>query len=102
MPKAASGVISGPFLRPGVTMPPDLIDPDARLTVAQAALHFKLSKAVINSWYARGHLKDVTHDAKGQRLYLMEELLEAERKTRRHPNSSRSAQRRQSFQLVAV
>lgn len=100
MPKTASGVISGPFLHLGVSMPPGLIDPDARLSVAQAALHFGLSKATINNWYLRGHLKDVIKDANGQRLYLLEELVEAERKTRRHPNSSRSVQRRQLLAAV--
>lgn len=71
------------------------VDPDcARLTVAQAAVYFGLSKAVINGWYVRGHLTDVEHDAKGQRLYLLRQLLDAEYNTRRHPNSSRSPQRR--------
>lgn len=67
---------------------------DARLSVADAALYFKLSKATINMWYVRGHLKDVTLDAKGRRLYILRELLDAERATRRSPNSSRSLKRR--------
>lgn len=71
----------------GVTMSaPD----DARLTVAQAAQLFGVTKAAVNNWYLRGHLKDVTFDSKGQRLYLFRELCDAERKTRRHPNSHRN------------
>lgn len=67
---------------------------DARLSVAEAALYFKLSKPAINMWYVNGHLKDVVQDDKGRRRYLLRELLEAERTTRRSPNSSRSLKRR--------
>lgn len=66
----------------------------SRLTVAEAAGYFGLTKANINKWYVDGHLTDVTLDGKGHRLYLLDELLEAERATRRHPNSSRSDQRK--------
>lgn len=98
MPKIVSALrspSSGLFCFPGVTMYPD----DARLTLAQAAKWFKLPKATINQWYHRGHLKDVVKDEHGQRLYRFDELLDAELATRKHPNSSRSAQRRH---LVAV
>lgn len=70
-------------------MPYELVDLDSRLTVAEAAEQFNLTKAAINNWYLRGHLKDVVKDAKGQRLYLLDELFKAEQKTRRHPNSRR-------------
>ncbi len=68
----------------------DTFDSQARLGVGEAALYFGLDRTVINNWYVRGHLKDVTHDSKGRRLYLFEELLEAEARTRQHRNSHRT------------
>ena len=72
---------------------------DARLTAAEAADWFRLSPATINNWFYRGHLKDVDTNANGQRTYRVDELLDAELATSKHPNSSRSAQRggRRSF-----
>lgn len=57
-------------------------------------MYFGMSKAAINMWYVSGHLKDVTQNGKGHRLYLFAELLKAEQATRHSPNSSRSAVRR--------
>lgn len=74
-------------------MPPTY-DKDARLNLAEAALYFGLSKATINRWYSLGHLADIQHDDRGHRLYRFGELLQAERNTRRNPNSSRSLVRR--------
>jgi hypothetical protein len=74
-------------------------DMNARLTVAEAAIFFGMSKAAINMWYVSGHLSDVTHNGKGHRLYLFAELLKAERETRHSSNSSRSVARRK---LVAA
>lgn len=71
-----------------------MYDLTARLTVAEAAIHFRMSKAAINRWYTLGHLRDVTLNSAGHRLYLFGELLQAERATRRSPNSSRSTVRR--------
>jgi hypothetical protein len=68
-------------------------DTDARLSVAQAAAYFGLSKTTINRWYTLGHLSDIEYDSRGRRLYRFGELLLAERTTRRSPNSSRSVQR---------
>ena len=73
----------------------------ARLTVGQAAKLLNLAKPVINNWYLRGHLKDVAFDDKGTRLYLLDELLEAERNTRHSPNSSRSLKRRGQQPIAA-
>lgn len=84
---------SGAFCRSGVCMFPE----DARLSVADAALHFGLSKAHINKWYADGHLADVTKDENGHRLYLLSELVEAEHRTRHHPNSRRKPQLVEAF-----
>lgn len=81
---------------PGVTMRPTYAM-DARLTVGQAATYFGLSMATVNRWYTLGHLKDVTHDGRGCRLYRFSELLTAERDTRRNPNSSRSKKRQGSL-----
>lgn len=64
-------------------------DMDARLTVAQAADYFGLSKPTINMWYVRGKLTDVVKDDAGCRTYLFRQLLKAERDTRRSPMSHR-------------
>jgi hypothetical protein len=77
-------------------------DMDARLSVAQAAAYFKVSKAVVNMWYVSGRLVDVTKNARGHRLYRFAELLAAERDTRRSPNSSRSAVRCGKRALMAA
>lgn len=79
----------------------DTFDPNARLTVAQAASYFGMSKAAINRWYSLGRLTDIRHNADGQRLYLFAELLRAERDTRRSSNSSRSRVRRGLAPLAA-
>jgi hypothetical protein len=65
---------------------------DARLTAAQAADWFSVTAAAINGWYYRGHLTDVNEDENGDRTYRFDELLEAEAKTRHHPNSRRRPQ----------
>ena len=90
LPTTNAPVTPGRSLYPEVGM----YDLTARLTVAEAAVHFALSKATINRWYTLGHLKDVTLDKDGHRLYLFDELLKAERTTRRSPQSSRSLVRR--------
>lgn len=79
-------------------MPPRMLD--SRLTLAQAATYFGLSKPTINMWYVNGHLQDVVLNDKGHRLYLLRELVEAEHNTRRSPNSSRSLKRRAAMQAA--
>lgn len=69
-------------------------DLDARLTAAQAALYFGLTPQAVNRWYALGHLQTAAKNRQGHRQYVFRELLQAERDTRRHRNSSRNANRR--------
>lgn len=61
---------------------------DARLTVAEAAVFFKMTKAAINMWYVSGKLKDVKLNKRGHRTYLFGELLKAESDTRNQPSRS--------------
>jgi hypothetical protein len=83
------------------------LDLDCQLSIAEAAMYFRsagfgqeVSRATINGWYARGRLPG-TKIQKGQRRYVLRELLDAERDTRRSPNSSRSLTRR-GIDLVSV
>lgn len=69
-----------------------MYDDDARLTAAEAAEWFDVTPSAINNWFYRGHLEDVGVDDNGQRTYRFGELLDAERNTRRHPNSRRKPQ----------
>lgn len=77
---------------PGVRIP--VYDLDARLTAAEAALYFGLTPQAINRWHALGHLKTVGKNSRGHKTYVFSELLLAEKRTRRHINSSRNTQRR--------
>ena len=64
-------------------------DPDAKLYAHQAAAYFGCSRQRIARWVSLGKLAAVDHDWRGVPRYRYADLLEAERATRRHPNSRR-------------
>lgn len=66
------------------------MDLDAKLYAAEAAAYFRCSRQRINRWRSLGHLQQVDTDASGRPRYRFGDLLAAERKTRRSPNSRRT------------
>lgn len=64
---------------------------DARLRAADAARHLKCPRQRVARWVSLGHLNAVGVDEQGHPLYRLGDLLEAERITRRSPNSRRPA-----------
>jgi hypothetical protein len=65
------------------------MDLDARLTASEAALYFRCSAQRINRWRSLGNLHAAGRNRSGVTVYRLRDLLEAERKTRRSPNSRR-------------
>ena len=66
------------------------MDLDARLYASELALYFGCSQQRIHRWRALGHLQPVD-SRRGRPRYRLGDALEAERKTRRSPNSRRLA-----------
>lgn len=85
-PELTLGAIAIPG---GDPVPYDLT---ARLTVAEAAAYFGMTKAAINMWYVSGKLEDVKLNRHGHRTYLFGELLKAESDTRNQPSRSHRKQ----------
>ncbi|GIH07406.1 hypothetical protein Rhe02_54730 [Rhizocola hellebori] len=68
------------------------MDLQRRLTIAEAADYFDLPKGTISRWYTLGHLPHTIKQGR-VRLYLFEDLVDAECKTRNSPNSRRASAR---------
>ena len=66
------------------------MDLNALLYTNEAAAYFRCTTHRINRWRTLGHLDAAGIDKQGRRLYRFGDLLEAERKTRRSPNSRRA------------
>lgn len=64
---------------------------DAQLRAADAARHLKCPRQRVARWVTLGHLTAIGVDGQGHPLYRLGDLLEAERVTRRSPNSRRPA-----------
>lgn len=63
---------------------------DALLYGYQAAAYLRCSRQRIQRWRDLGHLQPAAHDHKGRPQYRLRDVLEAERITRRSPNSHRA------------
>ena len=65
------------------------MDPDAQLTVTQAAALARVSKQLVNWWRASGRI--TAQRRNGQWCYRLADVLNVERATRRSPQSHRVA-----------
>jgi len=63
---------------------------DALLRADEAAAYFRCDPRRIHRWRSLGHIEIAGRDDRGILLYRLGDLLEAERKTRRSPNSRRA------------
>lgn len=66
-----------------------MYDPDARLPAHLAARLVGVSRQLVNYWRASGLLQPVGRASRGY-VYRLGDVLEAERQTRRSPNSRRA------------
>lgn len=67
-----------------------MYDPDAKLPAHLAAQLVGVSRQLINYWRTAGILRPAARASRGY-VYRLADVLEAERQTRRSPNSRRAA-----------
>jgi DNA-binding transcriptional MerR regulator len=67
-----------------------MYDPDAKLPAHLAARLVGVSRQLINYWRTSGILQPAARASRGY-VYRLADVLEAERTTRRSPNSRRAA-----------